>query len=133
MQRLEEIEQAKVVRWSHRRPVRALIPGLRWLFHPANGGKRHGITGAQMTALGVKKGVLDLILPVHQGNFLGLVIEMKHGKGKESPEQVEWIKHFIEQGWRVSTCYSAEEARADICEYFGIDRWSAPALDEPKA
>ena len=129
MQRLEEIEQAKVVRWSHRRPVRELFPGLRWLHHSPNGGKRNGMTGAQMTALGTKKGFLDLILPVHQDNWLGLVIEMKHGKGKATDEQEEWLAHFTEQGWRVSVCYSGEEARADLCRYFGIDPDAAPALD----
>jgi hypothetical protein len=132
VQRLEEIEQAKVVKWSHKRAVRELMPALAWMFHCPNGMKRSAFTGAQGTALGVVKGVPDLLLPVHQGNspgYLGLVVEMKYGKGKESKEQTAWLNHFQDQGWRVSVCYSAEEARRDICTYFGINPDTAPALD----
>lgn len=129
MQRLEEIEQAKVVKWSHKREVRALMPALRWMFHCPNGMKRSAFTGAQGTALGVVKGVPDLVLPWSNGSRPGLVIEMKHGKGKESPEQIEWLDHFSDQSWSVFTCYTAEEARRDICLYFGVDPDTAPALD----
>jgi hypothetical protein len=129
VQRLEEIEQAKVVKWSHKREVRALMPALRWMFHCPNGMKRSAFTGAQGTALGVVKGVPDLLLPAHQGNYLGFVLEMKYGNGRETKEQKEWLDHFLVQGWCVSVCYSAEEARRDLCLYFGVDPDTAPALD----
>lgn len=129
MERREEAEQAKVVKWSHKREVRALMPALRWMHHSPNGGVRSAFTGAQMRALGVKKGWPDLVLPKRSGAYVGLVIEMKYGKGKESPEQVEWLDFLTDEGWRVSICYSAEEARRDICLYFGVDPDTAPALD----
>jgi hypothetical protein len=131
MQRLEEIEQAKVVKWSHKRPVRALMPALSWLHHSPNGLKRSAFTGAQAKALGVKKGFPDLILPVRQlsGPYEGLVIEMKFGKGKETDEQKDWLAHFVTQGWSVNTCYSAEGARATLCAYLGVRPDEAPPLD----
>jgi hypothetical protein len=126
---LEEIEQAKVVKWSHKRAVRALMPDLEWLYHCPNGGQRSKLAGAQMTALGTKKGIPDLQLPGPVGKYAGLVIEMKVGDGKETKEQRKWLDRFQDIGWRVHTCYSAEEARRDICLYFGIDPDTAPALD----
>jgi VRR-NUC domain len=129
MQRNEEVEQAKVVRWSHLRPVRDLFPGLARLHHSPNGGKRSGLTGAQMTALGTKKGFLDLILPVAARGKVGLVIEMKYGSGKLTPQQLEWIAHFESEGWQTDVCFNAEEARRTICLYFGVPPDDAPALD----
>lgn len=129
MQRLEEIEQAKVVAWSHKRLVREQMPALRWLHHSPNGGARSGLTGGQMKALGTKKGFPDLQLPWSDGTRPGLIIEMKHGNGRETKEQVEWLDHFADQGWSVHTCYSAEEARRKLCAYFGVDYDAAPPLD----
>lgn len=129
MQRLEEVEQAKVVRWSHKREVRALMPGLARLFHVPNGGKRNGLAGAQMTALGVKKGVLDLLLPVPAHGHHGIVIEMKVGKGKLTPEQQDWLAHFESINWQTAVCYSAAEARCRLCIYFRVPPELAPALD----
>ncbi|RQS39752.1 VRR-NUC domain-containing protein [Burkholderia sp. Bp8990] len=129
MQRLEEVEQAKLIKWSHKRQVRELMPALRWLHHSPNGLKRSAFTGAQAKALGVKTGFPDLVLPERSRAYVGLVIEMKYGKGKASDDQEEWLEHFANQDWRVHTCYSAEEARAVLCEYFGVDASEAPALD----
>ncbi len=128
VQRLEEIDQAKVVKWSHKRAVRELMPALRWLHHSPNGGKRSALTGAQMTALGTKKGWPDLVLPFAHAGITGLVIEMKHGSGKKTDEQREWMLMFESQGYRVRTCYTAEDARRVLCSYFGIDYDIAPPL-----
>lgn len=130
MQRLEEVEQAKVVKWSHKRAVRELMPALSRLFHVPNGGNRSAFTGAQMTALGVVKGVLDLLMPAPvDSGYGGLAIEMKVGKGRLTSEQQDWLDYFNSIGWCANVCYSAEEARTAICEYFGINPDTAPALD----
>ena len=128
MKRVEEIEQARVVKWSHRKAVRDLMPALRWMYHTPNGGARSPIAGAQMTALGVKRGVPDLILPVASRNSPGLVIEMKSDTGRLSPEQTEWIEHYKEQGWTTHVCRSAEEAREALCNYLSILPGTCPAL-----
>lgn len=128
--RSEEAEQARLVRWSHKQAVRQLMPGLRWLHHSPNGGKRDAFTGAQMKALGTKPGFPDLHLSVRVGAVAGLVIEMKTATGRESPEQVEWRDHFTSQGWAHALCRSAEQAREVLCEYFGVNPYEAPGLDE---
>jgi hypothetical protein len=126
----EEIEQARVIKWSHKVAVRDLMPALRWLHHSPNGGKRDALAGAQMKALGVKPGFPDLILPVGAGLFPGLVIEMKSATGSTSPTQKEWLAHFEAQRWAVRVARSAQEARTILCSYLGIDYDLAPALDD---
>lgn len=128
--RSEEIEQAKVVRWSHLPAVRSLMPALRWLHHSPNGGRRDVFTGAQMKALGVKPGFPDLILPARAGDSTGLIIEMKADTGRASDAQKEWIEHFKAQGWETAIARSASEARLLICQYLSIPPESAPALDD---
>lgn len=126
--RSEEVEQSLFIRWTHRKEVRELMPALRWLHHSPNGGQRDGFTGAQMTALGVKRGWPDLVLPASNGTHPGLVIEMKSDSGRATTEQAEWLAHFTAQGWRTDICRSAEEARETVCNYFSISLASAPAL-----
>lgn len=126
--RNEEIEQARLVKWSHKVAVRNVIPDLQWLHHSPNGGKRDAFTGAQMKALGTKAGFPDLVLPVKAANhlYVGLAIEMKADKGKTSDEQKGWLDLLHEQCWYVQVCYSAAEAHRLICEYFNVDPASIP-------
>lgn len=126
----EEIEQSKLVLWSHKKAVRELLPDLVWLHHSPNGGKRDAFTGAQMKALGVKPGFPDLILPVASRAHNGLVIEMKSDIGRVSLEQTVWLAHFAAQKWEIGIARSAQEARTIICQYLGLPPVYVPALDE---
>lgn len=128
MKRLEEIEQARLVKWSHKVSVRELMPALRWMHHSPNGGKRDAVTGGQMKALGTKPGFPDLIIPARTTQCVGLVIEMKSADGRATPEQKEWLAHFEGQGWHTDICRSADEARATICHYFGLNPDACPPL-----
>ena len=126
--RTEEIEQARLVKWSHKVAVRKVIPDLQWLHHSPNGGKRDAFTGAQMKALGTKAGFPDLVLPTvnPRGHYSGLVIEMKADKGRVRDEQKGWLEMFKSHCWHTAVCYSAEEAHKVICEYFDVDPASLP-------
>lgn len=128
--RSEEIEQAKVIKWSHKVAVRDLLPALRWLHHSPNGGKRDAFTGAQMKALGVKPGFPDLILPFGARLSVGLVIEMKSASGQTSDAQKEWLAHFEAQKWEIRVARSAQEARTILCQYLGLPPDQAPALED---
>ena len=129
MNRNEEIEQARLVKWSHRKAVRDLMPALRWLHHSPNGGKRDAVTGGQMKALGTKPGFPDLILPAPNDRYIGLVIEMKSAIGQTTDLQDEWLEHFQAAGWSTFVCRSADEARLAIVEYFGLKPAQCPPLD----
>lgn len=121
MDRSEEREQARLIRWASKREVRAAAPMLAYLFHVPNGGRRDGFTGAQMTALGVKRGVPDLLLPARAGAFTGLAIEMKSAAGRLAPEQSAWLEHLAGQAWRCELCRSAEDAARVLADYLGVD------------
>jgi hypothetical protein len=127
MQRSEEREQARFVRWTHKLEVRAVMPELRWLHHSPNGGQRSAFTGAQMTALGVKRGWPDLVLPAPGG---GLAIEMKAADGRLSTEQGEWIGRFEACGWTCVVCRSADEARDVTLAWFGVAPDAVPEVED---
>lgn len=121
MERGEEREQARFIKWTHQPDVRALAPALRWMFHCPNGGKRDAITGGQMRALGVKPGVLDLLMPVISGRDNGLALEFKSLTGLTSDSQDEWIAHLKAQNWLVLVVRSADEARRAVMHYLDVD------------
>lgn len=125
MDRGEEREQARFIKWTHLPVVRAIAPALAYLFHCPNGGKRDAITGGQMRALGVKPGVPDLLLPVRSALFSGLAIEMKSATGKTTPAQDNWLDLLSRNGWCVTVARSANEARAAVIAYLGLE---LPAL-----
>lgn len=128
--RIEEVQQARLIRWTHLTAVRALMPELAYLHHSPNGGKRDAFTGAQMKALGVKRGFPDLILiaPSLDGLYAGIAIEMKSDTGSLTPEQSDWLAHLSTQHWATHTARSAEEARNALCAYLGTDPGAIPAL-----
>lgn len=121
MERGEEREQARFIKWTHKPSVRAIAPALRWMFHCPNGGKRDAITGGQMRALGVKPGVPDLLMPIAHGPYAGLAIEMKSSTGTATTEQRDWMAELVENNWSVSLCRSADEARAVVMTYFQLE------------
>ncbi len=128
--RIEELEQARLVRWTHQRAVRAAIPALAWLHHSPNGGRRDGFTGGQMKALGTKPGFPDLVLPVPSpAGWHGLAIEMKSDTGRTSPEQVGWLDRLADSGWQTAVCRSAADGRDTLARYFGLDPGSLPPLE----
>jgi hypothetical protein len=98
-------------------------PLLALMFHIPNGGERSGHTGARLRAMGTKRGVPDICLPVARGRFHGLFIEMKKLKSKESDlrtDQRQWMKDLAEQGYHVTRCNGWIEAKDYIIWYLSI-------------
>jgi hypothetical protein len=128
MDRGEEREQARFIKWTHMPAVRAIAPALRWMFHCPNGGKRDAITGGQMRALGVKPGVPDLLMPVPSGPNPGLALEFKSATGRASESQDEWMRFLMDEaGWMVLIVRSAEEGRKAVQFYLDVDLPEVPA------
>lgn len=89
----------------------------------------------QAKAKGVKRGVPDWML-FHEGwghqpdgwrgplLCRGLALEFKSpdGKGKASPEQLEWATKLREQGWRVEFPINATEAWMLLADYLRLSR-----------
>lgn len=120
------------------------IPEVQWAFHVPNGGHRHIAVAMQLKAQGVKSGVPDILIPVpsartmdeatwkvyatqtkalhaQQVPYVGLAIELKVGKNKQSAEQVRWQARFQQSGWRAVVCYGWEAAAKETVLYFGHD------------
>lgn len=70
-----------------------------------NGGKRNIVVAAKLKAEGVRKGVLDIHLPIACGGAHGLFIEFKAGKNKLAPEQALEAHTLVADGFAVAVCW----------------------------
>ncbi len=112
----EAAEQEKVIAWAKENENNYLF---LWLLHSSlNGVKLSKAQAGKALKQGMKKGVPDLFLPVKQGGFSGLYIEMKSTKGRVSVEQSRYLKCAAENGYAISVCYSANEAIKRIEDYY---------------
>ncbi len=66
------------------------------IVHIPNGGTRHKIEAAKLVAMGVAKGMPDLIVIMPDGHVF--FIEMKDDKGKQSKEQMQCEEFMIKRG-----------------------------------
>lgn len=98
-------------------------PQLKWMHHIPNGGSRHIAEAGKLKAMGVKRGVSDICLPVskigqqYPIQVCGLYIELKKIGGKLSGEQHEFGQFVIDQGYIYCVCYGWEDARNTIINY----------------
>ena len=65
-------------------------PGLELIFHVPNEGKRGKAEAGILAALGLKRGVPDLCLPVARRGWFGLYIEMKRRKNSHATVEQKW-------------------------------------------
>ena len=115
MRQPEHHDQVALFRWAGYQSKR--LPELALMFAIPNGGKRNKATAGKLKAEGVKAGVPDICLPVANGKYHGLWIELKAGRNKPTQPQVQWHMRLSQQGYRVAVCYSWEAARDVIEEY----------------
>ena len=97
------------------------FPELRLAFAIPNGGDRNPVVGAMLKAEGVKRGVLDMFLPVARGMYHGFFIEMKRPGGRTSAEQRQWISELMGQGYQVEIHYSDDSAIRALLDYLAMD------------
>lgn len=112
---MNEHENQKIIfKWASKNPV------LVTLFAIGNGGLRDMGTAIKMKAEGVKKGVPDMFLPLANGTYYGLFIELKTESGRASKEQTEWIEKLNANGYRAVICVGYKSAIEEIKNYAGI-------------
>ena len=92
-------------------------PELELMHHIPNGGKRTKTEAARFKAMGVKRGVSDIFLPVARGGFHGLYIELKAKDGKVESAQKDWIESVRKQGYYGAVCYGGDVAAELIQKY----------------
>jgi hypothetical protein len=81
-----------------------------WSTIPAGGGGR--IRGARLKAMGLKRGMPDLIIFGPGGKVLG--IELKREGGSQSPEQKVMAQMFADCGCWYVLCRSVEEVQRAV-------------------
>ncbi len=122
----EDGQQAALFCWAAANVGR--WPELKWLHAIPNGGQRHIAEATKMVATGLKKGILDIFLPLPiqtqwAKQYAGLYLEMKVEKRRNqknggcSDEQVEFIEYAERIGYYCKVCYSWEEARDTLIAY----------------
>lgn len=124
----ESSHQMALFRWAAY--VTNMHPELRWLHAIPNGGFRTKATAGKMKGEGQKAGVPDIFLDVARHGFHGLRIELKVPRvqgirgvtktkraGELSPEQEEWIAHYLANGYQAQVAYGWEEAKDILLAY----------------
>lgn len=109
--------------------VAELLDYYGWHYcHVPNGGHRHKAVAAKLKAMGVKRGVPDVLIFERWEDIdpestawscwsFGIAIELKVGppqaKRKTYPDakQREWMAALQERGWRVAVCRSVAEVK----------------------
>lgn len=116
MKKSETTEQIRLFTWASNRVD--IYKELGLMYHIPNEGKREN--GAILKMAGLKRGVPDICLPVNAGKYNALYIELKHGNGKATKQQNEFIELLNKQGNKAVICYGFEEARKEILEYLSL-------------
>lgn len=89
--------------------MRPAHPILEWIIHVPNGGKRPRGAAGKLKAMGVKPGVLDVLLPLPFNGWSGLAIEMKVGSNRTTEQQDDWLQAFAASGYYTAVCYTLED------------------------
>ena len=101
MAQSEHLTQAAYFQWAR------MHPEARRAYAIPNGGQRNKIVAAKLKQEGVRKGVLDIHLPMPRGGCHGLWIEMKHGNNDLTPEQQAEAEQLAKDGYAVFACWGA--------------------------
>lgn len=112
----ETEEQSAVIKWWGFKCKAWKVPS-HLLYHIANEGSGSVARGRLLKNMGVRAGFPDLGLCVARGGFLGLFIEMKRKTGRLTDEQKAFHADLRAQGYRVETCYGADQAIDTITNY----------------
>lgn len=104
------------------RQIEPSFPELRSLYAIPNGGHRNIIVARKLKAEGVRAGVPDLCLPISDGIFNALYIEMKRPGGSVSKEQRMMHAELERWGNHVIVCFSAQTALDALVRYIRRSR-----------
>lgn len=115
----EFFAQAALFQWARLPTVQAKYPGIDLMSCSLNGVKLTAAQAGKAKASGMLKGEFDIKIPVARGRYHGLVIEMKAGRNKLTPDQVWYGQRMAQEGWCVVTCWDWEKARDEIVLYLG--------------
>ena len=111
----ETQEQIALFNWA--KIMEHKYPELDLMYHIPNEGKRSRYTGAELQAMGLKKGMPDVCLPVARCGYSALYIEMKTQTGVTTKEQKKVFAALTKAGNRAVICRSWGAAAKEIENY----------------
>ena len=115
----EHEEQKSLFAWADQ--ISEEYPALNLLYAIPNGSYKSIAAARKFAAEGLRPGVPDICLPVSNGEYHALYIEMKRIKGgRVLPEQKTWLDMLNRAGNLAVVCYGAASAKSVIMEYLDI-------------
>lgn len=82
--------------------------GVLWC-HVANERQTSPARGGKLKAMGVKKGVPDILVFEPRGQCPGMAIELKVGRNKTTKEQEGWLFYLQQRGWLCRVVYTLDQ------------------------
>lgn len=107
----EHLTQTAYFSWAR------MHPEARRAYAIPNAAKRSPRLAAHMKAEGLRKGVLDVHLPIPRGGCAGLWLEFKSGSNDLTPEQRAEAEQLAKDGYAVFACWGAIAAIELTCQY----------------
>lgn len=92
----------------------------KFIWHTANERKTSVQAGALLKRMGVKSGVSDITIAKPSKGYHGAYIEVKVGKNKGTPLQLEFIETMTNEGYFATICNGADATIHTIKEYLGL-------------
>ena len=86
--------------------------------HIPNEGKRTPFERYKFKYLGGKAGIPDVMVFCPNKTFCGLAIELKAGRNKPTPAQVEWLEKLNNCGWAAYCLNDFEKCKEILDNYF---------------
>ena len=108
----EDILQRQVTAY-----LRSQYPDIFWM-HPVNEGRRTKFEQYKAKSFGMRSGMPDVIIFSNTLEYNGLAIELKIKPNKTTENQEACLKAMSLAGWCVRVCWSFEEAKSIIDNYF---------------
>ena len=125
----EEVLQRAVFQWIFYQETR--YPVLRYALHVPNGGKRSKAEAGALKACGVRSGVPDILIPIKNGRYAGLAIELKYGKNRVTENQNQWLGTLEKAGYLTGVAYDLDKAIEIISVYLDFNSPCKTTLVEP--
>jgi len=101
----ERDEQIKLFQWIKLNPK--IKP---FALYIPNDGKRSPHLGAIYKRMGLRPGTSDIFIAIPNKSHHGLWIELKWGKNKATPAQLEFINDMRSQGYCAEVIWGADNA-----------------------
>lgn len=113
MKQLERQHQITVIDWLK------LATDLPYI-HTANERRCSPQQGAMLKRMGVRAGVSDIFIPRATELFHGAWIELKVGRNKPTPAQLQFMGDMIAEGYYAACAYDADECILMIKTLYNI-------------